>query len=133
MKNQGSRGVPLELLPTGGREVFTLMHSEEDLQVTGKRGFLQSQKKFKSDADLFRAVVPASLAGITAVRSYLEIGILALCTDWLIMFYPNGLLFLIHENWLLFYYLDVPWWEGVFIFSFSTTDSSTTRHNTSSL
>ena len=58
---------------------------------------------------LFCAVVPASLAGIAAVWPELDIGILALCTDRLIMLHPQGLLFFIHENWLLFYYLDIPW------------------------
>jgi len=57
---------------------------------------------------LFRAVVPASFAGIAAVRSHLEIGILALCTDRLIMLHSYGRWFLIHENWMLFYYLDIP-------------------------
>jgi hypothetical protein len=43
--------------------------------------------------ELFRAIVPASFAGITAIWFYLEVGILALCTDRLVMFYPYGLLF----------------------------------------
>ena len=47
---------------------------------------------------LFRAVVPASLAGIAAVWPDLDIGILALCTDRLIMLHTYGLRFLIHED-----------------------------------
>jgi hypothetical protein len=58
---------------------------------------------------LLRAVVPATFAGIAAIRSDLDIGILAFCTNRLIMLYTQCLRFLIHENWLLFYYLDIPW------------------------
>jgi hypothetical protein len=36
--------LPLGCLPPLGREGVTLLYTKEDQQVTGKRGFLQSQK-----------------------------------------------------------------------------------------
>jgi len=57
---------------------------------------------------LFRTVVPASLAGITTIGPDFNICILALCADRFIMLHAWCLRFLIHENWLLFYYLDIP-------------------------
>jgi hypothetical protein len=57
---------------------------------------------------LFCAVIPASFAGIAAIRFYFDIRILAFCTDGLVMLHAYGLWFLIHEDWLLFYYLDIP-------------------------
>jgi hypothetical protein len=57
---------------------------------------------------LFCAVIPAALACIGAIRSDLDFGILALYTYRLIMLHTRGLGFLIHEDWLLYIYLDIP-------------------------
>ena len=70
---------------------------------------MRQEYRLKYHLVLFRAVIPASLAGIAAIGLNLQIGILALCADWFIMLHTRGLGFLIHENWLLFYYLDIPW------------------------
>jgi hypothetical protein len=46
----GVKGLhPLGCLPHGKREEVTLLYTEEDWQVTGKRGFLQSHFFMKTD------------------------------------------------------------------------------------
>jgi len=93
---------------------------------------VRQEYRLKYHRVLFRAVVPASLAGIAAIGLNLQIGILALCADRFIMLHTRGLGFLIHENWLLFYYLDIPWVSDTKKTRpyFLTTPSSSIRHNT---
>ena len=48
----GVKGMlPLGRLPLWGREGVTLIYTDEDLQVTGKRGFLQSRKMLPDQSD----------------------------------------------------------------------------------